>query len=390
MAPRFGIVLTGGGARAAYQVGVLQALAEILPTRAPQFEVISGTSAGAINAAYLAANAAEWKRAVDGLATLWKNLQPERIYRTDTLSLGKIGARWLMATALGGRGQGQPANYLLDTAPLGRLIEAEVSFEQLHRNCETGLLHGVALTTSNYYSGTSVVFYEGHASIEDWARSSRMSIRTRFGPQHVLASSAIPIFFPPVRVGDSFHGDGCIRQSTPLSPAIHMGADRIVAIGIRHPRAHTRAVELSLATQLEPPKMAQILGMVLNSVFLDSLEADIERLTRINQTLSKIPADLLGTHFPNLRSIPVLMLRPSSDLGALAGRLLKHFPGTLQYLLRGLGASREEGADLMSYLAFDDAFTQPLVELGYEDTLARRGEIRHFFEDEAPGPLVQP
>ncbi len=371
-----GIVLTGGGARASYQVGVLRALYEITKSsnkNETAFEYLSGTSAGAINTAFLASHAEDPDRGTRELIKVWSKLEPSQVYKTNPVSLSQIGAKWITGSMFGGlKKEGSSINYLLDNAPLKELLKGCIDMDIAMDNIRQGKIKGMALTATNYFSGASVVFYDTHREVKPWYRTDRFAVQTTFTHDHILASSAIPFFFPPTKIGRSFYGDGCVRQTTPMSPCIHLGAKKIIAVGIRHLRPQERTVELTLAHQDTTPGLAQISGITLNSVFLDSLESDVERMERINQTLKKIP------DHPELRSIPVLMLRPSQDLGLIAGQFIKDLPRTLRYLLRGIGASEEDGTDLISYLAFDNSFTQPLIDLGYHDTYRRKDEIEAF------------
>ena len=365
---RLGLVMTGGGARASFQVGVVRALHEMLKL---PFEVITGNSAGAINATYLAAHAENWEIATQNLVELWQKLRPENIYDLRARKITDLGARWVGGALFGGlKNHGSNMNYLLDTKPLRELIKREAHFPDIQKNVNSGKLHGFALTTTNYNSGSSVIFYQGHKDIKDWARSDRFSERTELGPEHVLASAAIPIFFPPVQIGESYFGDGCIRQTTPLSPAIHLGADKLIAIGIRYPHQGSTMQELAFSA-FPNPTLGQITGVLLNAIFLDSLEADVERLLRINRLIRE------GQNL-ELKEIPILMIRPSRDLGKMTKMKSESLPPILRYLLKGIGVSDTEGLDLLSYLAFDESYTKPLIDLGYEDTMKQKEEILRF------------
>lgn len=370
----FGVVLTGGGARASYQVGALRALYEIMHASGnKKISYLTGTSAGAINASILGSKADDFDQATKDLLKLWQNLSPDKVYRTDVLSLTGIGSRWVGGSIFGGlKMKGTKINYLLDNAPLKKLLHQAIAVDKIEENCLNGKLQGIALSTTNYYSGSSVVFYNSHKDIKSWYRTDRFGVKTKIGIEHILGSSSIPFFFPPTRINDSYYGDGCVRQTTPLSPCIHLGAKKIIAIGIRHLRTQEKAVELSMKPQFDSPGIAQIAGMTMNSVFLDSLEADVERMERINQTIKRA-----GGH-PELREIPVLMLRPSKDLGVIAGQVIKDLPTTIRYLLKAIGAGEKDGSDLISYLAFDSSFTTPLIDLGYHDTIKRKAEIEEF------------
>jgi NTE family protein len=226
-----------------------------------------------------------------------------------------------------------------------------------------------------------VSFYDGHASIEPWARSSRLGRRSTLTVEHILASAAIPIFFRPVAIGGTYWGDGGIRLGNPLSPAIHLGADRIIAVGIRHARPDQQVFEMNQTSTLGVITLADIGGVLMNALFLDALDSDVERMMRINQTLDLLPPEVVANHPAKLRKIPVLAIRPSKDLGKLAGNQLPKFPFILRHLLKGTGASNDKGWDLLSYLAFDSSYTNLLMEVGYEDALRLRNEIEQFFED---------
>jgi NTE family protein len=374
MVKRTGLVMTGGGARAAYQVGSVRALYEILGRKTNLFDVLSGNSAGAINTIYLGANCENWDVATKNLYELWLRVKPQNIYDLRKRTITDLGLRLVSGTVLGGlTPKGSQVNHLLDTAPLRALAEREVDFSDISKNVEEKNLYGIAVSTTNYNTGTNVVFYEGSPEIKDWSRSDRFSSRTQLRVQHLMASAAIPFFFPPTQIGHSYYGDGCIRQTTPLSPAIHLGAQKLLAIGVRHP--HHREKMKNLAFSPFPdPTMGQVAGIMLNALFLDSLDADVERLQRINELVIE------GAH-PELTTIPILVIRPSRDLGKMTSNISHELPPILRYLLKGIGVSDTEGLDLLSYLAFDQSYTKPLMELGYEDTYKMKDEIVRFIDD---------
>ena len=374
------MALTGGGARGAYQVGALRALYEITGEDKDLFQIITGNSVGAINAVYLAAHANNWDIATTQLWDLWKSIRPQDIFDLGALSVGKLGGKWITGTVFGGlKSEGSKANHLLDTSPLRGLIEREVDFKKLNENIKNGHPQGFAVSTTNLYSGVSVVFHQNQQEISPWSRSDRFSKHTEISSDHIMASSAIPLFFPPVKVDESFYADGCVRQTTPLSPAIHLGADKIIAIGIRSQK-DSEAVRQRSFIQNPDPTIGQIAGVLMNAVFLDALESDVERLSRINQTLYHLDPAKRDQYFQNLKSIPILLLRPSQDLGLMTAQLSKELPTMLRYLLKGIGVSGNEGLDLLSYLAFDKSYSIPLMNLGYDDTMARSEEIKRFLE----------
>ena len=373
-----GLVMTGGGARAAYQVGVLQAIAEITQAKESPFQVITGVSAGAINSAYLMSRADQFGTAVKGLWDLWTNLESERIYRSDPAAVATLGSRWLQTLGLGGMFTQSRANHLLSTQPLRELLERELHLDRIPGYLKSGHLRGVSFSATNYLTGTAISFFDGAPAIEEWVRSTRIGVRTTLTVDHVMASSAIPVFFPPTRIQGALYGDGCIRLTSPVSPAIHLGADRIIAVGIRYFRTLEQTIELNRNAKRDELSIAEIGGVLMNAVFLDSLETDIERLERINRTVSLMSPEQRMKQNPPLKVIPILALRPSQDLGRLAQGTLKEFPGLIRFLLRGVGAKEDKGWDLVSYLAFERAYTSQLVDLGYSDTLSRREEILEF------------
>jgi len=369
-----GLVLTGGGARAAYQVGALRALAELFGNGPLPFQVVTGVSAGAINGSSLAAEADDFAGAVKHLADTWLALTPERVYRTDALSLVSIGSGWFRGLTAGGTHPPRRYNHLLDTTPLRELLGREIRFERIRENVELGLLRGMAISATNYETGTSVTFFDGQPELEPWARSRRMGVKTDITLDQVMASAAIPIFFPPVQIGGSWYGDGGVRLTAPMSPALHLGADRVLVIGIRHPRTAAETLELNATAARDDLPLSEILGVLMNAVFLDSLEPDIERVERVSDMLDSIqrPPD------SHLRPVRILLLQPSQDLAVLASDQVMRFPRSLRFLLKGLGVSQKGGSDLLSYLAFEQQYIERLVTLGYDDTRARFEEIREF------------
>jgi NTE family protein len=382
-----GLVLTGGGARAAYQAGALRAIARITRAARIPFQVLAGSSAGAINTVALATGADDFQGATARLWHTWGGIAPERVYRTDPRRLLGIGARWLRDLTSGGVLGDRTINYLLDTAPLRELLAANLEPGRLPAQYRAGLLRGVAVSATSYSSANGITFFDGDPGIAPWVRSVRVGVRDPITLDHVMASTAIPIFFPPVRLGQMFFGDGCIRMLAPVSPAVHLGAERILAIGVRHRPSAEETID-ELRPDAHPAPLSQILGTLLSSLFLDSIEADGERLERINRTLQLIPPHRRSSQA--LRIIPLLVLRPSRDLGELAEGAQLRLPGMLQYLLRGIGARNQAGRDLLSYLAFERVYVRRLLRLGYRDTLARRDELEAFLAGEPPAADREP
>jgi NTE family protein len=381
MRKKIGLVLTGGGARAAYQVGVLQGIAEIIardPTDPVPFDILAGTSAGAINSTFLAARVQQFTAGVQALRDFWQGLRAEQVIRTDFRALSGLGLRWLRDLSLGGLVGKSSSTYLLDATPLRSFLADKIDFAGIKNHLQSGRLHAIAISATNYLTGTTVVFYDGAPNVDPWVRSTRLSERADLDLRHVLASAAIPVFFEPVRLNGSFYGDGCVRLTTPLSPAIHLGADKVLAIGIRYRRPDEENRELNRTGEMDEISLIDIAGVMLNAAFLDALDTDIERMQRINRTVALL-SKLQGKRHPELREIPLLAIRPSQDLGTLAAEQFDRFSTMLRYLLKGIGASSAKGWDLLSYLAFDEAYTGRLIELGYADALAQRDAINEFF-----------
>lgn len=377
--PKTALILTGGGARAAYQVGVVKAVKELLPDpKANPFPILCGTSAGGLNAASLAAAAEDFGAGVDGLERIWANFHAGDVYRADALGLGLSSGRWLAALAFGWLTRRSPGS-LLDNAPLRRLLENSIDFDRIDRAISRHALHSVSITCSGYDSGQSVSFFQGRADLEPWKRSQRFGAHVKLGVEHLMASSAIPFLFPAVRLHREWFGDGSMRQLAPISPAIHLGADRILVIG-----AGRKAVESERPQSERYPSLAQIAGHALSSIFLDSLAVDLERMIRINKTLSRIPEGLRRESGIPLRPIEVLHIAPSERLDHLAARHAGALPRPLRALLRGIGAMNRSGGALASYLLFEQPYTRALIDLGYADTMARRREVAAFLGIAAP------
>jgi NTE family protein len=370
-----GLVLTGGGARAAYQIGVLKAVQELLPPGCSNpFPIICGTSAGAINAAALAVYCGDFAAAVRQLCAVWENFHAHHVYRSDTLGVMRCGARWLAALLLGGLGKNNPVS-LLDSEPLGELLRRTLDLARIDANIDSGALYALSITASGYSTGQSVSFFQGAPEIASWQRSQRIGLAARIGIEHLMASSAIPFIFPPHRINREFFGDGSMRQIAPISPALHLGASRVLVVGTermsQEPPERTKA-DLH-------PSLAQIAGHVLNSIFLDSLAVELERLQRINRTISLVPRERLAANNISLHYVDVMMLSPSVQLSKIALGYVRHLPRPIRFLLRGVGATSRNGANLASYLLFESAFCRALIDLGYSDTLARRDEVLAFF-----------
>lgn len=372
---RTALILTGGGARAGYQVGVLKAVRELLPQpRRNPFPILCGTSAGALNAASMAVWAEDFGAGVDNLLQVWENFSAHQVYRADPAGIGVAGARWLSTLALGWLTRRAPRS-LLDNSPLRRLLGESLDFSRIAHAIDSGALHSVSITCSGYSSGQSVSFFQGRADLEGWRRSQRIGAPAAITLDHLMASSAIPFIFPAVHLNREWFGDGSMRQVAPVSPAIHLGADKILVIG-----AGRMADENARPRAEIYPSLAQIAGHALSSIFLDSMSVDLERMGRINNTLSLIPADVRREKGMSLRPIEVLTIAPSQRLDHLAARHAKALPWPVRTMLRGLGAMNRNGGALTSYLLFERPYTKALIDLGYADTLARRDEVRQFLD----------
>ena len=383
-----GLVLTGGGARAAYQVGVLKAVARIRRQSGfaadNPFPVITGTSAGAINAAALACRADNFDAGVQTLCGVWENFHAEQVYRSDSLGVIRTGARWLTMMSIGwviARWRRARPRSLLDNAPLEALLNRLVDVNRLQAVMRAGHLHGLAVTASSYGSGLHVTFYDAVENIVPWTRSQRIAVRDSIRVAHLLASSAIPFVFPAVALKVDGHteycGDGSMRQAAPISPAVHLGAQRILIVGAG--RMHEPPGQR--AGSDEYPNLAQIAGHALSNIFLDALAVDVERLQRINSTLALLTPEARAA--TSLKPLDVLVIAPSQRLDDIAAKHLGSLPIPIRAMLRGLGVQGKgddaRGAALASYLLFEAPYTRELMALGEHDTEARRDDVRRFF-----------
>ncbi len=375
------LVLPGGGARGAYQVGVLRAIAHLLPKDAPTpFPIITGTSAGSINATALAIHAEHFRRGVLLISRVWGNFHVDQVFRSDTLGLMRTGAHWLAALMVGGLGKRNPVS-LLDRAPLEPLLQRYLPCDRIQDAIDSGALHALGITANSYDTGHSVTFFQGVDALEPWDRHRRVGYPARITIDHLMASSAIPFMFSAVKIGNEYFGDGSMRQIAPLSPAVHLGANKILVVGIRKRQTGPE----DYRNRSDYPTLAEIAGNILDSIFLDSLDTDLERLQRINKTISLIPDRRLEQGGVTLRPLDVLRISPSQSIDKIAERYVHLLPKPLIYLLRGVGAMGGHGATLISYLLFEKQFCRELMALGFRDAMARREDIVQFLELEEPG-----
>ena len=369
------VLLPGGGARAAYQVGVLRAVAHILgrEQRHP-FRIICGTSAGAINAATLAAHADSFRRGVARLVRWWSRVEVKHVYRADLANVSLHGVRWLASVLIGVGGPKRTAA-MLDNSPLRRGLANELDLTRIEQHVRDGALSALSINATSYTTGQAVTFFQGSPGIAPWQRTRRRGERAAIGIDHLLASTSIPFVFPAARVGGDFFADGSVRQIAPLSPPLHLGARRIFVIAVGQftgqvPTDHQRK-------KPSYPSFAQTAGHALSSIFLDNLGADLERMQRMNHVLSLVPEEIHRRH-PEVAHIDAMVISPSRDLGAMAIPYAQRLPTGVRYLLHGLGSTEGTGASLLSYLLFDQRYTRALLELGYRDAIARREEIDAF------------
>lgn len=383
-----GLILTGGGARAAYQVGVLDAVSNILREQgwAPQhnpFDIICGTSAGAINATALACRADDFTEGVKKLMQVWQHFSVEHVYRADSLGVLRSGARWLSLLSFGWllrQWHAHPPSSLLDNTPLVTMLHRLLDLTRLDAALSNGSLQALAVTASSYSAGQHITFYQSANEIKSWTRSQRRAVKDQIGVEHLLASAAIPFIFPAIPIycegRREYFGDGTMRQLAPISPAIHLGASKVLVVGA--------GPMLQPPADLPPfdhyPSLAQIAGHALSSIFLDGLAVDIERLERINHTLSFLTEE--QRQLTPLKPIEMLMISPSEQIDNVASRHIGSLPRSIRALLGGIGATEVRGAALASYLLFESGFTCELIQMGQKDTYARRQDVVNFFADQ--------
>ena len=366
---------------------MLKALAQMLPKHAHNpFAVLSGTSAGAINAAVLASRAANFQHAVLEMEHVWANFHVQQVFRTDNWTMLKSSLHWLAAVVLGGLGVRNPDS-LLDNSPLGELLERRIRFAKIAQSIERGHLDALAVTASAYSSARSITFYQARTRVQPWARVRRIGRPAQISLDHLMASAAVPFICPPVRIGGEYYGDGSMRHRAPLSSAIHLGADRLLVIGVRdeHPDPEP------LADQVPgKPSFAHLAGYMLDTLFMDGLYADLERLTRLNMIIEQIGERRLQPPLAKLRTLTTLIIVPKDDIREVAARHVAELPRGLRLLLRGVGAMNRDGMQLVSYLLFESGFTRELIQMGYRDAMEQEEDLRAFIFDQPMDTLDAP
>ena len=377
MEPKIGkraLVLSGGGARASYQVGVLRAIANLLPKDSSNpFPIITGASAGALNAASLATHAQRLRTGVRTLEYAWKNIRSEQVYRLESSAIISNASQWVFSFLAHRPRETQTS--LLNNAPLEALLDKLIKFERIEKGIYAGFVEALAITTSGYTSGESVSFFQGNSSMLNWERPHRRGIKTTLTLQHLLASTAIPTLFPAMKINREFFGDGAIRQLAPLSPAIHLGADKIFAIGV----SSNKGVRPAKNQVTSHPSLAQILGHILNSAFVDTLDSDLANLRRYNQLIPHLPQSNEENGLPPLKHIDLLDISPSENLNTIASEHFEDLPKSLKLFVRDSGSS-----SILSLLMFEKAYCQRLIDLGYKDAMEKEAQILQFFSDSAP------
>lgn len=372
--PKVGLVLTGGGARAAYQAGVLRAIAEMLPNPARNpFLVICGTSAGAINAASLAVSAVHFSEGVRELEKVWSNFHVNQVYRSDLMGVLGNSSRCMFSMLSNNSGK-QQAVSLLDNSPLGVLLKHRIPFRGIQRSISSGAIHALGITAWGYTSGQSVTFYQGRKDILPWKRAQRIGIPAHIGVNHLVASSSIPFIFPATKLNREYFGDGSMRQMAPISPALHLGADKVLIIGV-HKTTDDSPTRVRVAGS---PPLAQIAGHVMNSIFVDSLDVDLERLNRINKTIKLIPPEKLKGDQSSLKPVESMIISPSEEINDIAQQHAMALPRVMRFLYSAVGAMGPNGSTLLSYVLFEAPFCQALIDLGFADTMRQKDEVLEF------------
>lgn len=373
MDKKIALVLSGGGARGAYQAGVLKGVSEILPEKKKSpFRIISGVSAGAINSSKLSCDLESFSNATEKLNFLWSQISTEQVFKTDLLSMKNI--------PFGLLSKKNTIDSLLDTSPLEQLINKHCNFENIKKNIDSGALESLVITTNNYTTAAAVSFVQTSTSNLTWKDSRRIAYLSEINAAHVMASSAIPVLFPAIKIGSYYYGDGCVRNNTPCSPAIRMGAEKLFVVGVRTQLDSEIARRQEIDTQhMINPTFIRIFNTLLNAVLLDSVEQDVQRIQRINQLVDLAQATSpQNPSTKQLKKIPALCISPSEDIGDIARQQAHHLPRLIRMTISAFG-SLDEASEILSYLLFEQHFCRRLIEMGYNDALNSRKQIEEFF-----------
>jgi NTE family protein len=371
---KIGIVLSGGGARGAYQAGVLKAIGQICQVRDLRwpFHILTGLSSGAINSTYLASSKSDFYETTNILSEIWSDISADDVFRTDPASLSLIGARWISAIATGGVALSKKPQSLVDTSPLRRLVTRYLDSEVIEKNIQSGKFDAVCVSATDYATSRGISFVQGKDPIPLWNGPRSYAVGQNLRVDHILASSAIPLLFPAVKIGNRHYGDGCLRNLTPLNPAIRLGADKIFIVGVRRELGNDEHV----MPGKEGASAGRIFSVLLNAVLMDGLESDIDKLQSINHLIANY-----GCPLEEMREIPFFMLRPSKDIAEIAVEFALTIPPFVRYLTHGLG-SFQQTAELISYLLFEPSFCSALIDLGYNDAMTEASKISKFLHYE--------
>ena len=370
---KYSLVLPGGGARGAYQVGVLKAVSVIQERqkRSP-FQVISGTSAGAINASVISSKIDNFDESINHLENVWKNFSTEQIYKADKIFMLKQSLHWLLTLVTGGVLLNNPKS-LLDNSPLRELLKKKIDFESIQNNLLSKELDALIVTAASYNKKQSVSFFSTDHEIKEWEKIGRVGRQTMINIDHLMASVALPLIFPAISIDGQFFGDGAMRQETPLSPSIRLGARKLFIISTESKINNGENFE-----SIEYPSFTDIGGYVLDGLFSGSLYADLERLDRINQIIEKNGSKNIKTPSKEMHYIDYMVIAPSKDINQIAMNHFMDIPITIRMLFRGLGIKKNQNAELLSFLMFESSFSQSLIALGYDDAMSRSDEIKEF------------
>ena len=370
---KIGLVLPGGGARGAYQVGVLKAISDIQGrSEKSPFDVISGTSAGAINASMITSELNNFHQSIIKLENVWGGFKTNQIYRTEKLFMLKQSLHWLLTLISGGLLTQNP-RFLLDNQPLRDLLKETINFESINHNIYSGTLDALIITAASYEGKESVSFFTTSTEVENWKKVGRSGKKSEINIQHLMASVALPLIFPAITIQGQYYGDGAMRQETPLSPTIRLGAENLFIISTESSKDHAKK-----SSDKNYPDFSEIGGYILDGLFSGSLYSDLERLDRINQVIAQNQNQKVQTETKEMKHIDYLVISPSVDLTEIATNCYKDIPFSLRMLFKGIGIEKDTNSELLSFLLFESSFTGALIDLGFHDAMGRRQEIKNF------------